>query len=81
MVAIIVVGCLLAAFIGLSIYGLVANAQPASFIQTPAPVDYRTTGDAESEEDYLARMRYQEFAEHENTAQVEFVQQDEGDQA
>lgn len=81
MVAIIVVGCLLAAFIGLSIYGLVANAQPASFIQTPAPVDYRSTGDAESEEDYLARMRYQEFAEHENTAQVEFVQQDEGDQA
>lgn len=81
MVAVIVVGCLLVAFIGLSIYGLVANAQPASFIQTPAPVDYRSTGDAESEEDYLARMRFQEFSEHENTAQVELVQQDEGDQA
>jgi hypothetical protein len=81
MVAVIVVGCLLVAFIGLSIYGLVANAQPASFIQTPAPVVYRSTGDVESEEDYLARMRFQEFSEHENTAQVELVQQDESDQA
>lgn len=81
MVEVYAFGAISMVIIGLSLYGLFAKDRPDSFSQTHAPSDYRSAGDAESDEDYLARMRYQEFSEQENTALVELVQQDGNDKA
>ncbi len=61
-----IVGALCAAFIGLSIAGLFLRDQPESTRQIPGSAGYLPADEGESEEDYLARMRFQEYSRSED---------------
>lgn len=73
-------GALLAFFICLSLFGLVVRGQTSD---TGCPTD--SAGDSpadigESEDDYLARMRFQEFSNAEDKPVIEAAHPDDNDQ-
>jgi hypothetical protein len=57
---------LLAAFIGLSIAGLFLRDQSASTHQSTDSVGSSPSNEGESEENYQARMRFQEYSRSED---------------
>ncbi len=59
-------GFLLVAFLGLSIAGLFLRGQSAGASQNAEFVGDSSADEEESEEDYLARMRFQEFSRGED---------------
>lgn len=73
-------GALLALFIGLSLFGLFTRGRTSG---TSCPTD--SAGDSpadmgESEEDYLARMRFQEFSHAEDRSVIEAAHLDDNGQ-
>lgn len=59
-------GFLMVAFIGLSIAGLFLRGRPGDASQNAEFVGDPPADGVESEEDYLARMRFQEFSRGED---------------
>lgn len=72
-------GFLLVAFIGLSLFGLFTRGRSSG---SGCATDFvgDSPADVESEEDYHARMRFQEFSRSEDMSPVEVAHWDDDDQ-
>lgn len=73
-------GFLLVAFIGLSLFGLFTRGQSSGTGCATDFVGDSPADEGESEEDYLARMRFQEFSRGEDMSPTEVAHWDDDDQ-